>query len=210
LTLAAQPRRGRLITLEGIDGAGKSTHLPRLKALLERDGREVWVTREPGGTSLGERLRELLLHEPMTKLTETMLMFAARREHCEREIWPRLAAGTWVVCDRFTDATYAYQGGGHGVPRETIAALERDALDGFKPDLTIVFDVPAQVGRERLADGRALDKFEREDNEFFERVRAVYLERARAEPQRFRVIDSTAPREAVERDVAKIVAEAAL
>ena len=210
MTLAAQPRRGRLITLEGIDGAGKSTHLPRLKALLERDGREVWVTREPGGTSLGERLRELLLHEPMTKLTETMLMFAARREHCEREIWPRLAAGTWVVCDRFTDATYAYQGGGHGVPRETIAALERDALDGFKPDLTIVFDVPAQVGRERLADGRALDKFEREDNEFFERVRAVYLERARAEPQRFRVIDSTAPREAVERDVAKIVAEAAL
>ena len=210
MTPAAQPRRGRLITLEGIDGAGKSTHLPRLKALLERGGREVWVTREPGGTSLGERLRELLLHEPMAKLTETMLMFAARREHCEREIWPRLAAGTWIVCDRFTDATYAYQGGGHGVARETIAALERDALGGFKPDLTIVFDVPPQVGRERLADGRALDKFEREDNEFFERVRAVYLERARAEPRRCRVIDSTASREVVEREVAKIVAEAAL
>jgi dTMP kinase len=210
LTPAAQPRRGRLITLEGIDGAGKSTHLPRVKALLERDGREVWITREPGGTSLGERLRELLLHEPMAKLTETMLMFAARREHCEREIWPRLAAGTWIVCDRFTDATYAYQGGGHGVARETIAALERDALGGFKPDLTIVFDVPAQVGRERLADGRALDKFERQDNEFFERVRAVYLERARAEPQRCRVIDSTASREVVEREVAKIVAQAAL
>ena len=210
MTLAAQPRRGRLITLEGIDGAGKSTHLPRLKTLLEQNGREVWVTREPGGTSLGERLRELLLHEPMAKLTETMLMFAARREHCEREIWPRLAAGTWILCDRFTDASYAYQGGGHGVAHEAIAALERDTLGGFKPDLTIVFDVPAQVGRDRLADGRALDKFEREDNEFFERVRAVYLQRARAEPQRCRVVDSTAPREAVEREVAKIVAEAAL
>jgi len=208
LTPAAQPRRGRLITLEGIDGAGKSTHLPHLKALLERSAREVWVTREPGGTTLGERLRELLLHEPMAKLTETMLMFAARREHCEREIWPRLAAGTWIVCDRFTDATYAYQGGGHGVPRETIASIERDTLGGFKPDLTVIFDVPAQVGRDRLADGRALDKFEREDNEFFERVRAVYLERARAEPQRCRVIDSTAPRKVVEREVARIVAEA--
>jgi dTMP kinase len=206
LTPAAQPRRGRLITLEGIDGAGKSTHLPHLKGLLERHGHEVWVTREPGGTSLGERLRELLLHEPMAKLTETMLMFAARREHCEREIWPRLAAGTWIVCDRFTDATYAYQGGGHGVADETIAALERDTLGGFKPDLTIVFDVPAQVGRDRLADGRALDKFERESNDFFERVRAVYLERARAEPHRCRIVDSTAPREVVEREVAKIVA----
>ena len=206
MTTAAQPRRGRFITLEGIDGAGKSTHLPRLKAMLERDGRDVWVTREPGGTPLGERLRDLLLHEPMAKLTETMLMFAARREHCEREIWPRLAAGTWIVCDRFTDATYAYQGGGHGVPREAIAALERDALGGFQPDLTIVFDVPPQVGRERLADGRALDKFEREDNAFFERVRAVYLERARTEPKRCRVIDSTAPRDAVEGEVARIVA----
>ena len=206
MTTAAQPRRGRFITLEGIDGAGKSTHLPRLKAMLERDGRDVWVTREPGGTPLGERLRDLLLHEPMAKLTETMLMFAARREHCEREIWPRLAAGTWIVCDRFTDATYAYQGGGHGVPHEVISALERDALGGFQPDLTIVFDVPPQVGRERLADGRTLDKFEREDNAFFERVRAVYLERARAEPKRCRVIDSTAPRDAVEGAVARILA----
>ena len=127
MTPAAQPRRGRFITVEGIDGAGKSTHLPLLKQMLERAGREVWLTREPGGTPLGERLRELLLHESMTHLAETLLMFAARREHCEREIWPRLAAGTWVVCDRFTDATYAYQGGGHGVPRETIAALEQRA-----------------------------------------------------------------------------------
>jgi dTMP kinase len=206
LTPAAKPQRGRFITLEGIDGAGKSTHLPGLKGLLERGGREVWVTREPGGTLLGERLRELLLQEPMAKLTETLLMFAARREHCEREIWPRLAAGTWVLCDRFTDATYAYQGGGHGVSHNTIAALEREALGAFRPDLTIVFDVPASVGRERLTDGRRLDKFERESAEFFERVRAVYLARARAEPQRCRVIDATAERATVERELVRIVA----
>jgi dTMP kinase len=209
LTPAAQPRRGRFITVEGIDGAGKSTHLPLLKQMLERPGREVWLTREPGGTPLGERLRELLLHETMTHLAETLLMFAARREHCEREIWPRLAAGTWVVCDRFTDATYAYQGGGHGVPRETIAALERNVLDDFRPDVTLVFDVPARVGRERLVasgGGRALDKFERQDAMFFERVRAVYLERAQSDPRRCRLIDGTAPRQTVEQAVAAIVA----
>ena len=209
MTPAAQPRRGRFITVEGIDGAGKSTHLPRLKELLEHRGHSVWVTREPGGTPLGERLRSLLLHEPMTHLTETLLMFAARREHCEREIWPRLAAGTWVVCDRFTDATYAYQGGGHGVALPTIAALERDVLGDFHPDATLVFDVPVDVSRERLtklSDGRALDKFEREGARFFERVRAVYLERAQADPQRCRVIDRTAPRDTVEQAVAAIVA----
>jgi dTMP kinase len=206
LTPAAKPQRGRFITLEGIDGAGKSTHLPALQRLLERGGRAVWVTREPGGTALGERLRELLLEERMAKLTETLLMFAARREHCEREIWPRLAAGTWVLCDRFTDATYAYQGGGHGVPRESIAALEHEVLADFRPDLTIVFDVPARVGRERLADGRRLDKFEREGAEFFERVRAAYLECARADPERCRVIDATAAREAVERELAALLA----
>ena len=205
LTTAAPARRGRFITLEGIDGAGKSTHLPRVKELLERSGRSVWVTREPGGTPLGERLRELLLHEPMAKLTETLLMFAARREHCEREIWPRLEGGTWVVCDRFTDATYAYQGGGHGVPSDVIAALERDVLGSFQPDLTLVFDVPAQIGLARLADGRPLDKFERKDSAFFDRVRAAYLERARAEPQRCRVIDSTVPRDAVARELARIL-----
>ena len=125
--------RGRLITLEGIDGAGKSTHLPWLAELLAQAGRQVWVTREPGGTPLGERLRELLLREPMAHVTEALLMFAARREHCEREIWPRLAQGTWVLCDRFTDATYAYQGGGHGVPATLIADMESVALDDFRP-----------------------------------------------------------------------------
>jgi dTMP kinase len=205
LSPLTQPRRGRFITVEGIDGAGKSTHLPVIKALLERRGREVWLTREPGGTPLGEKLREIALHEPMNKLSATLLMFAARREHCEQEIWPRLAAGTWIVCDRFTDATYAYQGGGHGVLQDAIAALERDVLSGFQPDLTLVFDVPGQVGRERVSSGRKLDRFEREGTEFFERVRAVYLERAQADPDRCRVIDGTAPREAVERELARII-----
>ena len=210
MTPVAQPRRGRFVTVEGIDGAGKSTHVPFLKGLLERRGRDVWLTREPGGTPLGERLREILLHETMTHLSETLLMFAARREHCEREIWPRLAAGGWVVSDRFTDATYAYQGGGHGVPRATIAALERDTLGDFRPDLTLVFDVPVRVARERLTrggSGRALDKFERHDEAFFERVRAVYLERAQADPQRCRLIDSTAPREAVQQTIVALLAD---
>jgi dTMP kinase len=205
LSPVTQPRRGRFITLEGIDGAGKSTHLPVVKALLERHGREVWLTREPGGTPLGEKLREIALHESMNRLSETLLMFAARREHCEQEIWPRLAMGTWIVCDRFTDATYAYQGGGHGVLQEAIAALERDVLSGFQPDLTLVFDVPPNISRQRLKSGRKLDRFEQEDAEFFERVRAVYLERAVADPQRCRVIDGSAPREDVERQLEKIV-----
>jgi dTMP kinase len=199
-------RRGRFITLEGIDGAGKSTHLPLIKECLERHGKRVWTTREPGGTALGERLRELLLHEPMTRVGEALLMFAARREHCEREIWPRLEDGTWIVCDRFADATYAYQGGGHGVARETIAAIERAALGDFRPDLTLLFDVPVAVARQRLDDGRALDKFERERGEFFDRVRAVYLERARAEPRRIRIIDATRPRGEVRAELEKIVA----
>ena len=198
--------RGRLITVEGIDGAGKSTHLPWLKETLQRRGHMVWVTREPGGTPLGERLRELLLHQAMTQLTETMLMFAARREHCEREIWPRLEQGLWVLCDRFSDATYAYQGGGHGVATERIALLEQWALGDFRPDLTLLFDVPVAVGRERLSDGRALDKFEREQPGFFERVRDVYLARAAAEPARFRIVDTTRPQAEVRADLAAIVA----
>jgi dTMP kinase len=205
------PSRGRFITLEGIDGAGKSTHLPWLKDALERAGRRVWMTREPGGTPLGERLRAMLLHEPMTPITEALLMFAARREHCEREIWPRLDAGAWIVCDRFSDATYAYQGGGHGVSLETIAALERAALGDFGPDLTLLFDVPVEVGRERLTqsrDGRALDKFERERGEFFARVRDAYLERARADSRRMRVIDATRSPAAVRSELEVIVAAA--
>jgi dTMP kinase len=196
--------RGRLITLEGIDGAGKSTHLPWLGELLSQDGQPVWITREPGGTPLGERLRELLLREPMAHVTEALLMFAARREHCEREIWPRLEQGTWVLCDRFTDATYAYQGGGHGVSTSLIADMERVALDDFRPDLTLLFDIPVVFGRERLADGRALDKFERLQAEFFERVRATYLARAAADPLRCRVVDGTQPLPKVREQLAAI------
>jgi dTMP kinase len=199
-------RRGMLISVEGIDGAGKSTHLPWLKERLEQQGRRVWLTREPGGTALGERLREVLLHEPMSPLAETLLMFAARREHCEREIWPRLAAGEWVVCDRFTDATFAYQGGGRGIDAARIAELERLALDGTRPDLTIIFDVPVEVGRARLAKSRVLDKFERQQAEFFERVRATYLARASAEPQRCRVVDSTRSPEDVRAQLDALVA----
>jgi dTMP kinase len=199
------PQRGRFITLEGIDGAGKSTHLPWVEESLVRLGRRVWVTREPGGTPVGERLRAMLLHESMTPLAEALLMFAARREHCEREIWPRLGDGTWIVCDRFSDATYAYQGGGHGVPLETITALERAALGDFEPDLTLVFDVPAEVARERLDDGRALDKFERQKDAFFTRVRDAYLQRARAEPRRMRVIDATRTRTEVRAELQAIV-----
>ncbi|MEO8739494.1 MAG: dTMP kinase [Casimicrobiaceae bacterium] len=198
--------RGLLITVEGIDGAGKSTHLPWLRERLERQGRRVWLTREPGGTALGERLRDVLLHEPMVPLAETLLMFAARREHCEREIWPRLAAGEWVVCDRFTDATFAYQGGGRGVDTARIAELERSALDSTRPDLTIIFDVPVAVGRARLAKGRVLDKFERQQAEFFERVRATYLARAVAEPLRCRVVDSTRSPDDVRAQLDAIVA----
>jgi len=207
--MPASNKRGRLITLEGIDGAGKTTHLPWLQERLERDGRSVWATREPGGTPLGEKLRELLLHESMTPLGEALLMFAARREHCEREIWPRLARGTWIVCDRFADATYAYQGGGHALSLDTIAALERVALGDFRPDLTIVFDVSVAVARERLAKGRALDKFEREESEFFTRVRNVYLERARADPTRMRVVETTRPKADVRADLEAIVAQLA-
>ncbi|TMH32178.1 MAG: dTMP kinase [Betaproteobacteria bacterium] len=203
--MAASIQRGRLITVEGIDGAGKSTHLPWLKELVERSGRQVWLTREPGGTPLGERLRELLLHESMAPLTEALLMFAARREHCEREIWPRLAAGTWVVCDRFTDATYAYQGAGHGLAVQQIADIDRIVMGGFSPDITFVLDVPPAVGKARLADGRTLDKFESEQAVFFERVRSSYLARAAAEPERCRVIDSTQSRERVRAAIEAVV-----
>lgn len=205
--MSASIERGRFITLEGIDGAGKSTHLPWLKERLERDGRSVWATREPGGTPIGERLRELLLHESMTPLGEALLMFAVRREHCEHEIWPRLERGIWVVCDRFTDATYAYQGGGHALALDTIAALERVVLGDFRPDLTFVFDVPVALARERLAKERTLDKFEREQSEFFTRVRNVYLERARADPARVRIVDTSRPQPDVRAELDTIVAQ---
>ncbi len=187
----------RFITLEGIDGAGKSTHGAWLAEAIAARGQRVTATREPGGTALGEKLRELLLHVPMTHDTEALLMFAARREHVEQVIRPALTRGDWVVCDRFTDATYAYQGGGHGVSRTHIAELEQFVHGDCQPDLTILFDVPLEVSRARLEraqeDGRVLDKFESERQEFFGRVRRAYLERAAADPRRFRVLDSSRP-----------------
>jgi len=188
---------GCFITLEGIDGAGKSTHATWLAARIAARGRTVVATREPGGTALGEKLRLLLLHEPMTRDSEALLMFAARREHLDLVIRPALERGDWVLCDRFTDATYAYQGGGHGVPFARIRELEQWIHGDCQPDTTFLFDVPAGVSRARLdaaeLSGRALDKFEREANAFFVRVRDAYLERAAAEPRRFRIIDSTRP-----------------
>ena len=195
VTVPVTTARGRFITLEGIDGAGKSTHAKWLAEVLATRGRRVIATREPGGTPIGEALRELLLRESMTHDTEALLMFAARREHVVRVIEPALARGDDVLCDRFTDATYAYQGNGHGVPLDLIASLERALIGACRPDLTLLFDVPSATSRARLdrmqAGGKPLDKFEREAQGFFERVRDGYLARASAEPARFRVIDAT-------------------
>jgi dTMP kinase len=190
--------RGKLITLEGIDGAGKSSHVEWLADRLRRAGHRLVVTREPGGTPLAERLRELILHEPMDLRTETLLVFAARQEHLERVIRPHLAAGDWVLSDRFTDATFAYQGAGRGLGREAVAVLERWVHADLQPDLTLYFDVPAEVGQaRRRAAGTALDRFEQEAAAFHERVRAGYLERAAAAPERIRVVDGSRPLEEV-------------
>jgi len=194
--------RGRFITLEGVDGAGKSTHVDGIAARLEAPGRRVLVTREPGGTPLAEGLRRLVLTEPMEPVAETMLLFAARADHVHRVIEPALAAGDWVLCDRFTDATFAYQGGGKGVPHELIAHLAQVSHDGLLPDLTLVFDCPYEVARRRLDQAtRELDRFEQEDREFFERVRQAYLALARSEPGRVRVIDASSAMEKVKKQV---------
>ena len=184
--------RGRFLTLEGVDGAGKSTHLAWIAGRLRARGHAVLVTREPGGTPLAERLRELVLGEPMDPIAETMLLFAARADHVQRVIDPALRAGTWVLCDRFTDATFAYQGGGKGVAAELIAHLAQVSHDGLLPDRTLIFDCPYEVSRERLKHtGRVPDRFEREDREFFERVRQAYLGLARSDPERIRVVDAS-------------------
>lgn len=183
--------RGKFITLEGVDGAGKSTHLSWLVNHLRAQGRTVVQTREPGGTPLGEKLRELLLHEPMHLETEALLMFAARREHLEQVIRPAIARGDWVVCDRFTDASFAYQGGGRGLSSAKLSQLENWVQEGFQPDLTLLFDLPIDIAAQRMAEAaRQLDRFEQEKADFHARVRAAYLARAAAMPGRVRVIDS--------------------
>ncbi|WP_153131897.1 dTMP kinase [Dechloromonas hortensis] len=183
--------KGKFITFEGIDGAGKSSHVEWLAEWLRGQGKTVQVTREPGGTELGEKLRTLLLNDPMHLETETLLMFAARREHLAKLIEPALARGEWVVCDRFSDATYAYQGGGRGLDRSKFLALEHWVHAHVQPDLTLLFDLPLDVARERIAlASRVLDRFEQERAEFHERVRLAYLERAHANPSRIRVVDA--------------------
>lgn len=184
-------QRGKFISFEGIDGAGKSTHIAYVADWLKSHGHQVVTTREPGGTPLGEKLRELLLHEKMHLETEAMLMFAARREHIAQVIEPALARGDYVITDRFTDATFAYQGGGRKLSLEKLGVLEQWVHPHLQPDLTFLFDVPLEVARARLDATRTLDKFEQEKEDFFAATRAEYLRRAAQFPQRFRVIDST-------------------
>jgi dTMP kinase len=199
--------KGRFVTLEGVDGAGKSTHQQFVADFLATKAPHVIQTREPGGTDLAERLREAILENPMAPEVETLLIFAARADHVTRVIRPALDAGTWIVCDRFTDASVAYQGAGKGVPGDLIQRLSDAAHRGLAPDRTFVFDCSYEVSQKRLA-GKKLDRFEREDRAFFERVRERYLELAKAEPKRVRVIDATQPlpdiRKALERNLADL------
>jgi dTMP kinase len=205
-------KHGTFITIEGGEGVGKSTQIAALRDTLTARGLEVVVTREPGGTPRAERIRELLLattNEPMPIAAELLLVFAARATHIENLIRPALARGAWVVCDRFTDATYAYQGGGRGVSRNEIAALERLVQAELRPDLTLLLDAPIAVGSARAAARDAAagshDRFEQERQEFFERVRTTYLERARSQPGRFAIIDATADLKEVEQAIKAVV-----
>ena len=199
--------RGKLITLEGMDGAGKSTHLEWLARALADRGIRVTATREPGGTPLGEKLREIVLagDQALHPETETLLMFAARREHIDKTIAPALAGGTWVLCDRFTDATYAYQSGGSGVDWGKIALLEQWVHPDLQPDLTILFDVTPEVGRQRAKRGRAADRFEGEALAFFQHVMQAYRRRAEARPDRMRIVDANRSLPEVRKELEDIV-----
>lgn len=197
--------KGRFITFEGLDGAGKSTHIADTAELLRRAGKTVLTTREPGGTPLAEKIRALLLSEPMDLASETLLMFAARQSHLAEQVLPALARGEWVVCDRFTDATFAYQGGGRGVALQKIEDLERWVQGDLQPDLTLLFDLPYEVARERIQQTRSLDRFEREQAEFHHRVRAAYLKRAEASRGRIQIIDAAQSVDNIHKQVEKIV-----
>lgn len=203
------PVPGKFITLEGIDGAGKSSHVEWIADFLRQRGKTVHATREPGGTPLGEQLRNWLLSEAMQLETETLLMFAARQEHLAQVIHPALARGEWVICDRYTDATYAYQGGGRGVPRERLAILEHWVQGDHQPDLTLLFDVPCEVARQRIARAnRHLDRFEQEQAQFHDRTRHAYLTRAERFPERFRVLDGELSIDALREQLTRILTEA--
>ena len=199
---------GRFITVEGGEGAGKSSNLAFVQALLEAAGKPVLFTREPGGTPLGESIRELLLghqHTGMADETELLLMFAARAEHLHRKILPALAQGTWVLCDRFTDASYAYQGAGRGIPREKIALLENFVQGGLRPDLTLLLDLPVETGLARAGNRSAPDRFEQEARDFFDKVRQGYLRIAAEEPKRVRIIDASPALEQVQAQIAEVI-----
>lgn len=197
---------GKFITLEGIDGAGKSTHLEWLREALVLRGHEVVVTREPGGTPLGETLRGLLLNHHMHLETEALLMFASRREHLAEVIMPALQQGKWVISDRFTDASFAYQGGGRGIDEARLGILEDWVQQGLQPNLTLLFDVPLEVARQRLAANASLDRFEQEQQDFFQRVREAYLRRAAQFPNRIRVIDSSRSLPAIRAELETLIA----
>ena len=195
----------KFITFEGMDGAGKSTHMAWFAETLRQRGLDVVVTREPGGTLLGEQLREILLNRPMNIGTEALLMFAARLEHIEQVIRPGLLAGKWVISDRFSDASFAYQGGGRGLSWEKLSQLEQWVHPDLQPDLTLFFDVPVDVARHRLANNVTLDRFEQEQADFFERVRAGYRKRIQQHPQRYAVIDAAQNLEKVKHQLEEII-----
>nr|WP_276598190.1 dTMP kinase [Roseateles koreensis] len=196
---------GRFISIEGIDGAGKSTHIASLSARLQQRGADVVNTREPGGTPLAETLRGLLLHSGMDELTEALLVFAGRRDHLRQVIEPALSSGKTVLCDRFTDATFAYQGGGRGMELSVLAALEQWVQQGRQPDLTLWFDLPAELAAQRRAAAREADRFEQQDLEFFNKVRAGYAARAAAAPTRFARIDASLSVEAVSAQIEAVL-----
>ncbi|MCU7796162.1 MAG: dTMP kinase [Candidatus Thiodiazotropha sp. (ex Myrtea spinifera)] len=201
-------QRGRFITVEGGEGAGKSSNLAFVQSLLEAAGKKVLFTREPGGTPLGESIRELLLghkHTGMADETELLLMFAARAEHLHRKILPALESGTWVLCDRFTDASYAYQGAGRGIARNRIAILESYVQGDLRPDLTLLLDLPVKTGLERAGNRSAPDRFEKEAMDFFEKVRQGYLNIAADEPERVRIIDASPVLDQVQAQISHVV-----
>jgi len=198
--------KAKFITFEGVDGAGKSTHLEWFADALRQRGINLLMTREPGGTPLGERLREILLNEPMHAETEALLMFAARREHVAQVIHPALQQGIWVISDRFSDASFAYQGGGRGVALTKLEQLEQWVHGDLQPDLTLLFDIPVEVARQRLANNISLDRFEQEQGSFFEKVRQAYLARSQKTPDRFAVIHAEKTRDEVQKSLEKIIA----
>lgn len=197
--------KAKFITFEGVDGAGKSTHLIWFANALRNRGIDLLVTREPGGTPLGEKLREILLNQSMHAETEALLMFASRQEHVEQVIRPALKRGTWVISDRFSDASFAYQGGGRGVSLQKLEQLEHWVHADLQPDLTLLFDIPIEIARQRLANNISLDRFEQEQGGFFEKVRQAYLARSQKSPARFTVIHAEKTRDEVQVILQRVV-----